>query len=244
MRFARGNAHALEDRLARRRAAHPHLVLEPADRQPGPVGLDEERRDPARPGHARVGEREHDVGVGDAGVRDPVLRPVDDPLVAVLAGSRADRAGIGARFGLRQRERGQPLAARHARQGARLELVRAGEPDRQRAEVLHGQQQRGRGAGLGDLLDRDAQHQRPGAGPAVGLVEGQPEEVVVGEQAADVLGELAARVDLRGARRDALAHDLADDVAKLELLVGQPVERDVGGDDAHRQANARARSGA
>ena len=62
-----------------------------------------------------------------------------------------------------------------------------------------------RRARLGDLLDRDVEHQRAGAGAAVLLVERQAEEVVLGEQLADVPRVLGLRVDLRRPRRDPLA---------------------------------------
>ena len=65
-----------------------------------------------------VGDREHDVEVGDAGVGDPVLRPVDHPLVAVEHRARAHRRGVRAGVGLGQAERRRPLAARAARQEA------------------------------------------------------------------------------------------------------------------------------
>src|SRR5215207_1190447 len=53
-----------------------------------PVLLDHERGAPPR---RPVCDREHDVEVGDARVRDPVLGAVDDPLVAVARGARAHR---------------------------------------------------------------------------------------------------------------------------------------------------------
>ena len=44
----RGDADVVEDRLAGRRAADAELVLELADAEAGPVGLDDERGDAAR----------------------------------------------------------------------------------------------------------------------------------------------------------------------------------------------------
>ncbi len=88
----------------------------------------------------------------------------------------------------------------HARQEALLLLVGAEQPDRQRAELLDHQDQRARGARLGDLLDRHLQHQRAGAGAAVLLLERQPEDVVLAEQLADVPRVLAGAVDLGRAR--------------------------------------------
>src|SRR5579875_1262971 len=126
------HAHVLEDRLAGRRRADAELVLELAHAEARPVGLDDERRDPAR---LAVGHREDDVEVRDAEVADPVLRAVDHPLLAVAHGGRLHARGVRARFRLRQRERGRPLAARAPRQEALLQLLRAEQLQRQRAEL-------------------------------------------------------------------------------------------------------------
>ena len=73
-------------------------------------------RDPAA---LAVGLREHDVEVGDRRVRDPVLLPVDDPLVAVAHGaSCASPAGSEPASGSRQRERRRPLAASRSAAGS------------------------------------------------------------------------------------------------------------------------------
>ena len=214
------DAHVVEDRLAGRRALDAELVLELADAEAGAVGLDDEGGEPPR---LAVGDREHDVEVGDAEVGDPVLGAVDHPLVAVAARGGDHAAGVGAGLGLGQREGGRPLAARAARQDALLELVGAEQADRERAELLHHQDQRGRGAGLGDLLDRDVEHQRAGAGAAVLLLERQPEQVLLGEQLAQVPRVLGLGVNLACAGRDPFAHDLADRVAEGHMVVGERV---------------------
>ena len=54
--------------------------------------------------------------------------------------------------------------------------------------------------------------------PPYSSLERQPEQVLLGEQLADVPRVLGLGVDLRRARRDPLAHDLADRVAEVELL--------------------------
>ena len=113
-----GNANAVEDRLAGRRAADAELVLELADAEPGPIGLDHERGDPARMAGLAVGDGEADVEVGDPEVRDPVLGAVDHPLVAVLDRAGEHPARIGARLGLGQGERRRPLAASRSAAGS------------------------------------------------------------------------------------------------------------------------------
>src|SRR5579859_946646 len=67
-----------------------------------------------------------------------------------------------------------------------LELLGAEEANRQRAQVMDHQDQRRRGAGLGDLLDRQVEHQRAGARAPMLGVEGQAEHVLLGQQAAQV----------------------------------------------------------
>ena len=132
--------------------------------KPGAVRLDDEGAGAAV---LAVGGGEDHVEVGDAGVGDPVLLAVDHPFVAVAHGAGPHRGRVRARLGLREREGRRPLAAGALRQEALLQLLGAEELDRQRAELLHHQDQRRGGAGLGDLLDRHLQHQRAGAGAPV-----------------------------------------------------------------------------
>jgi hypothetical protein len=104
--------------------------------------------------------------------------------------------------------------------------------DRQRAELLDHQDQGAGGAGLGDLLDPDLQHQRPGPGAAVLLLEGQAEDVLLGQQLADVPGVLALAVDLPGPGSDLLDRDLADRLTEVEHLLRDLVKV-VGGGARH-----------
>ncbi len=66
----------------------PILCSSLGTEKPVRVGVDHERRDALA---LAVGHGEHHVEVRDRGVGDPVLRAVDDPLVAVLDGGRAHR---------------------------------------------------------------------------------------------------------------------------------------------------------
>ena len=75
----------------------------------------------------RIGLGEDGVEVGDAGVGDEALAPVEDVLVAVADRRRPHRRRVGAGAGLGQRIRGQPLAARELRQVRLLLRLRAGE---------------------------------------------------------------------------------------------------------------------
>src|SRR5438876_121156 len=77
-------------------------------------------------------------GCGDRPVRDPHLRPVEDPVAPVPARGRAHRAGVGAGVGLGQPEAAEQLARVHGRQPALLLLLRAPPPDREhRQRALH-----------------------------------------------------------------------------------------------------------
>ena len=143
-------------------------------------------------------------------------------------------ARVGAAPGLGQRVRGEPLAARELRQEALLLLLGAGELDPERAELLHGDDQPARRADLRDLFDRHERHQCARADSAVLLVVHDPEQVVLAVQLDHVPRKLGARVDLGGARGDALVRERPHELANLALLVGQRIE------DAHGANSSRA----
>ena len=65
--------------------------------------------------------------------------------------------------------------------------------------------------------------QQLAAEPAVLLGERQRQDVLGGQQLAQVLRELAGPVDLGGPRRDALVGEDADGVTQEQLLLGQPI---------------------
>jgi hypothetical protein len=92
--------HVVEDDLARGTRPQPHLVLELGDLDT-PVLLDDETADPPMPCR-RVGLGKDGVEVRDAGVRDPILRPGDDVVVAVPHGTSRHGSHVGAGIGLRQ----------------------------------------------------------------------------------------------------------------------------------------------
>ena len=126
--------------------------------------------------------------------------------------------GVGARARLRQRIGGDPLAARHLRQEPLLLLLVPREPHREGAQLLHGEDEAHGRVGLGDLLDRDEEHQGPGRGPTVALVVREAEDLVLPQQLDHVPREVPRLVDLGRPRRDALARQSAHELANLELL--------------------------
>jgi hypothetical protein len=156
-------------------------------------------------------------------VGDEPLPAVEDVVVAVPEGPRPCRRRVRARLRLREREGDQLLPRGEGRDEAGLLLVRPAEQDRQRAERLDAQDQaRGR-ARPRDLLDGDALRQEVCPDAAVLLGERQGQHVVRGQQPANVLGELAGAIDLRGPRRDLLVGQLAEGVPEEHLLLGQTV---------------------
>ena len=172
----------------------------------------------------RIRLRKDDVHRGDPGARDEALAAVQDVVVAVEPCRRPHRCAVGARLRLRQRIRGEPLAAGEPRQEALLLLVVPGKLDAKRAELLHREDQSARRADFRELFDEDEGEQRALPDPAVGLREEHPEEVVLAKELDDVPRELPARVDLRRPRRDPLAREHTHEIANLALLVGQRIE--------------------
>ena len=72
----------------------------------------DEARDAARARGRRIGTREEDERPGARAVRDPLLRAVEHPAVAVRLRGRPQRAGVGAGARLGERERSELLTAR------------------------------------------------------------------------------------------------------------------------------------
>ena len=132
------------------------------------------RRSPSRsfsttnarePAVLAVGDREDDVEVGDAGVGDPVLGPVDHPLVAVAAPrSCASRAGSEPASGSDRQKAGDhsPVAQRGRKRS--LSSGRAEALDRQRARAPGSSgSARTRAEAFAISSTADLQHQRAGA---------------------------------------------------------------------------------
>ena len=133
-RFSLGHAAVLEHEVGGVRGADPELVLEPLELETGVGALDHERLD-RRPPLGPVERRPDDDQLGSVAGGDEDLRAVEDVLVAVEAGGRADRRRVRAGLGLGDRHR-RPLAAEP------LELLVVGDGgDRRLAEALAGHRQ-------------------------------------------------------------------------------------------------------
>jgi hypothetical protein len=142
-----GNTSAVEGELAGRRSGYSHLRLEPCDLEPGCARLHEERRDPRMPSF-RIGLREDGVQTRDRRIRDEALRAVEDVRVSVTSRRRPYRCGVRARAGLRERVGREDLPGRERREEARLLLLRPGDLESERAELLHRENEAARRAHL------------------------------------------------------------------------------------------------
>jgi hypothetical protein len=101
------HADAVEHELGRLGGADPELVLLLAHAEAGRVLLHDERR-LAAVAEVAVDRRDDHVDVGDPAVGDEDLRAVEQPVVAVAPGGRAQRADVGAGAGLRDRVGAEP----------------------------------------------------------------------------------------------------------------------------------------
>ena len=151
-----------------------------------PVGRDlhDERGQAPMALGLRVRDREDHEEIRDRAVADEPLGPVDDVVLAVADGPGAGGRDIRARLGLGQGEGDELFAAGQLREPAGLLLVRAGDRDRERAELLDREDQSGRGAGPAELFDGETDAQELAAEAAVLLRERERQDVVVGEEAA------------------------------------------------------------
>ena len=127
------HADILEDELRRHGGPERELAVDLGRREAGHPFLDDEAAD-----RTVVGSRPDDRDIRDRAVRDPHLRPVQDPVRAVAPRMRSHRAGIGAGVGLGQAEAADRLARVHGREPPLLLLLRAPAPDREHRErALH-----------------------------------------------------------------------------------------------------------
>ena len=171
---------------------------------------------------ALLGAREDGHHVGDVGLGDEALAAVQAPAGVGARGARAHRGGVGAGVGLGQRERAQPLAAGQPRQQLGLLRVGAEQQHRAGAEVLVAEQHPAVGAAARDLLADEREREQAAVEPAVlGRGDGG-EDVVRAEQLAHVVRELAARVDLRGARLEVVLGELAHALRDLVHALAAP----------------------
>ncbi len=222
IRFSAGTRTSSNDRRAGRRALDAELVLELAGTEkPVAVLLDDERASMRRV--LAVGDREHDVEVGDRRVGDPVLGAVDDPLVAVADGGRAHRRRVGARLGLGQREGRRPLAGRAL--AAASVCFCSSVPNSWIGSVPSSWTIRISALDAHALAISSTaicSISVPVPVPPYSSSNGSAEDVVLGEQPCGRPTGTRRSASISAARgRDPLLRDLADRVAEVEVLLRQ-----------------------
>ncbi len=168
--IVRRDADAVEvERAERMRGEH----VETLTREARSVARNRERRDAAGASACR-GAGEHGVDVGIGRVGDPGLGAVQRPAVAVRPRLERERAGVGTRVGLGQRERRDDVTARDAGDPAVTGDVGPGLEDRVGPESLEGEGGLRFGVDRGEHLAEQAQLH--GGRIARGLVRRSPEE--------------------------------------------------------------------
>src|SRR3954452_11224165 len=216
------HAAVLEDDLAGVRRAAAQLVELAQQRQARRALRHHEDALPAVPG-VGIDSRDDDVDVGDAAVADEDLLAVDDPVAAVLAGARLDRAHVAAAARLGHRQRRELDVAGRAealRRPAGELLVGRRLADRGQRERRQHDRQPDPGAAPEQLLHHDRQRQ-PGRIGRQLRVELPVIEALAGGFLEYGPRQLLLAVVLGGDRPDDLAGEPVTLVAQLPLIVGE-----------------------
>ena len=167
------------------------------------------------------GAGEHRVEVADAGVGDPALRAVDHPVVAVADCACGHRGHVASGVGLAEAVARLAAAVADPRQHFGLQRIGSEVDHRQHAELGDQEHQAGRSTGTRQLLGGDRLRDERGALPAVLLRVLQRGEIGSNERLERLPVELGLLVGGRGARRDLVFGEPANDGAELVLLVGE-----------------------
>ena len=210
--------------LAGGRALDAELLLRGTEGDPLIGLLDHERRDALGP-LPGIGHDHHRVVVGDTCVGDPPLDAVEHPVVTVAdrLGLHRDRVRPG--VGLGQAVGEPTLAAGQRAQVVLLELLGAGQLDRQRAELVDRRDQGRAHVDAGDLLDHQHRGQGIGTGPAVLLGDVRGVEVRREQGGCCLLRVASLLVDLGGVRRHLGLAERAHRLADRPVLLGQREQR-------------------
>ncbi len=183
--------------------------------KPGVPFLDEEAADRS------LGLRPDDGDVGDAAVRDPRLRAVEDPRVAVFARVRAHAAGVRAEVGLGETEAADRLAGGKLRNPVVALLFRAVGVDRIHDETrLHGRERaQARVAALELLHDQAVGHVAE-AGKVV-FLDRRAEQPHLRHLRHEVVGKLLLAIRMLDDRKHFLIDEIAHGLAHHQLLFGE-----------------------
>ena len=183
--------------------------------------LENKSRDALR-AHRAVGRGHRDARVGVYGVRDEVLRAVDDPLAAAADGGRARARSVGACLRLGQAPRAELLAPCERHQKLLLLLLRAEHEDVVRAErVVRGYGDADRAVNARKLFDDrdvlDVTHPRA----AVLFGEDDAHKALLGELRQQLHEEVLRLVPLAHVRRDLALGEFAHAHLYLPLIFVQ-----------------------
>ncbi len=200
-----GHTAVLQNQLGHGRAPHSHLILRLAQGQARSVPLHQECGHAAPSTLFRVGEgNDHEmIALLRTQIADKALAAVENVVIAVLHGFRAQPTGIGASAGLRQREGPQLPLRGHGQDAGFLRLGGLSDDD-----VVHKQVDRHdlrrAGAAAGDLRDDQHLADLVHPGSAVLLGDVQPHNAHLGQSGDQLSGEPPGLVDLIGQGSDLL----------------------------------------
>ena len=156
----------------------------------------------------------------------PRFRAVENPAVAVTRRLRRHRRCVGSCFGLGQRERAEPFAARHRRQiPLTLRLGPVAQNHLRRERIVNAHRHRDRGVDRRDLLEGDQVSHRVEAEAVVLFRDHHAEKAQLGQLADDrrVHGRVA--VPLMCVRRNLRVREVAGELLYLLLLLSEWNER-------------------
>ena len=171
-------------------------------------------------GRVRLGEEGKEIGVTRVG--DESLGAIDEVGAVPLLGARFDADDVGASRRLGDAV-GDELAAvlQALAQPIGFLRFRAGEDDRQRAQLVGGEAGADAGAGVGQLLSDDDFVQRAGAEAAVGLRDAHIGEADLARFFEEFHREARIAVTFLDERHDLLLREIARQFLQHLLLFGE-----------------------
>ncbi len=219
--------HALHDDVVGDRRVQPELLLVAGDAYV--LGVEHEGGDASSARRLRVGAREEEERACIAAVGDPLLGAGDRPAVLAGIGTRAQRSGVRAGFGLGEREGSQVLAPREWRHETGALLLGAeGEDGERHCARVHGHRDSHACVGARELLEHEDVREEVGTGAPVLLRDARAHETELGEPAEELVGKAVLAIPFRGVRLDLGLRELTRERLDLALL-GRELELHSGG---------------
>ena len=210
----------LDDDVGGHGRVEAELLLDP--RRAHVLRVEDERGDAFGAGGVGVGSGEEEERARVMAVRDPLLRARDPPAVSVRSRRGPQRAGVGARLGLGQREGAEHLAARERRHESRALLVGPEAEDRERHRArVDGDGDSHPGIGAGQLLENEDVRQEVGAGAAVLLRDAGSHQAELGELAEELLRKAVLAIPFGRVGLDLCRGELTRERLDLPLVAGQ-----------------------